>query len=67
MISNNGFLIIFNNYEEAFYLNDNFHTSSFSQEKNECDERTMPYWAYGINSRVEEVILALKKAWKVFD
>lgn len=25
---------------------------SFSQDKNECDEDTLPYWGYGINSRV---------------
>ena len=25
---------------------------AFSQEKNECEERSMPYWANGINSRI---------------
>ena len=50
--------------KKLFTLMTIFTLLSFSQEKNECDERTMPYWAYGINSRVEGEIPALKKAFK---
>lgn len=38
---------------------------SFTQEKNECDERTMPYWANGINSRINGEGPTLRKAFKV--
>lgn len=41
-----------------------FTIQSFSQENNECDERTMPYWAYEINSRIEGEVPALKKEFK---
>ena len=41
-----------------------FTLLSFSQAKNECDERTRPYWANGINSRVEGEVPTLKKAFK---
>lgn len=37
---------------------------SFSQEKKECDERTRPYWANGINSRVDGEVPTLEKAFK---
>lgn len=37
---------------------------AFSQEKNECDERTMPYWANGINSRIEGENPTLRKSFK---
>lgn len=37
---------------------------SFSQENNECDERTSPYWAYEINSRIDGEVPVLKKAFK---
>lgn len=37
---------------------------SFTQEKNECDERTMPYWANGINSRINGEGPTLRKAFK---
>ena len=41
-----------------------FTIQSFSQEKNDCEERTMPYWANGINSRIEGENPALRKAFK---
>ena len=41
-----------------------FTIQSFSQEHNECDERTMPYWAYEINSRIEGEVPTLKKKFK---
>ncbi|MEP2239388.1 MAG: hypothetical protein ABJI22_13565 [Maribacter sp.] len=37
---------------------------AFSQENNDCDEKTMPYWAYGINSRIEGENPTLRKAFK---
>tara|TARA_R110002096_G_scaffold252689_1_gene445562 strand:- start:576 stop:998 length:423 start_codon:yes stop_codon:yes gene_type:complete len=37
---------------------------AFSQEKNECNERTMPYWWNGINSRIEGEKPNLRKAFK---
>ncbi len=37
---------------------------AFSQEKNECEERSMPYWANGINSRIEGENPTLRKAFK---
>lgn len=37
---------------------------SFSQDKKECDERTRPYWANGINSRVDGEVPTLEKAFK---
>ncbi|MEQ8548666.1 MAG: hypothetical protein RIC03_12190 [Cyclobacteriaceae bacterium] len=37
---------------------------SFSQEKNECDEHSIPYWANGINSRIEGENPTLRKAFK---
>ncbi|MEP2279734.1 hypothetical protein [Maribacter sp.] len=36
----------------------------FSQETNDCDEKTMPYWAYGINSRIEGEKPTLRNAFK---
>ena len=33
-------------------------------DKNECDEETMPYWAYGINSRIEGEGPTLRKAFE---
>lgn len=36
---------------------------SFSNENSECEERTLPYWAYGINSRVEGEVPTLEKAF----
>jgi len=36
---------------------------SFSQENTECDERTLPYWANGINSRIEGESPTLRKAF----
>jgi len=37
---------------------------SFSQEENECEERTMPYWANGINSRIGGENPTLRRAFK---
>ena len=37
---------------------------SFSNDKNECDEDTRPYWEYGINSRIEGEGLTLRRAFK---
>lgn len=37
---------------------------AFSQEKNECDERTIPYWAYGVNSRISGENPTLREAFK---
>ena len=37
---------------------------SFSNKKSECEERTLPYWAYGINSRVEGEVPTLEKAFR---
>ncbi len=34
---------------------------AFSQEKNECEERSMPYWANGINSRIDGENPTLRK------
>jgi hypothetical protein len=36
---------------------------SFSQDKNECDEHSVPYWLRDINSRVEEDNITL---WNIF-
>ena len=36
---------------------------SFSQGKNSCEERSRPYWANGINSRVKGEVPTLKKAF----
>jgi hypothetical protein len=41
-----------------------FTLLSFSQEKNECEEYSMPYWANGINSRIEGENPTLRKAFK---
>ena len=41
-----------------------FSIQSFSQENNDCNERTLPYWAYEINSRIEGENPALRKAFK---
>lgn len=41
-----------------------FSIQSFSQENNECDERALPYWANGINSRIEGEGPALRKAFE---
>jgi hypothetical protein len=38
--------------------------SSFSQEKNECDEYSMPYWANGINSKIKGENPTLRNAFK---
>lgn len=37
---------------------------SFSQGNSECEERTRPYWANGINSRIEGEVPTLEKAFK---
>lgn len=37
---------------------------SFSQENNDCEERSRPYWANGINSRIEGEVPTLKKAFR---
>ncbi len=39
-----------------------FSIQSFSQENNDCDERTMPYWWNDTNSRIEGEVPVLKKA-----
>ncbi|QVY66890.1 hypothetical protein [Polaribacter sp. Q13] len=36
----------------------------FSQENNECNERTIPYWWNGVNSRIEGEKPSLRKAFK---
>jgi len=41
-----------------------FTLLAFSQDKNECEERTMPYWANGINSRIEGENPTLRNAFK---
>ncbi len=37
---------------------------AFSQEKNECNERTMPYWLHGINSKIEGENPTLRSTFK---
>ncbi|MDF4201603.1 hypothetical protein PXD56_01465 [Maribacter sp. SA7] len=37
---------------------------AFSQENNDCEERTMPYWANNINSRIKGENPTLRKAFK---
>ncbi len=37
---------------------------SFAQENDECQERTMPYWANGINSRIEGENPTLRNAFR---
>lgn len=37
---------------------------SFSQDKTECEERSMPYWANGINSRIEGENITLRNAFR---
>lgn len=37
---------------------------SFSQEKTECEERSRPYWANGINSRIKGENPTLRNAFK---
>lgn len=37
---------------------------SFSQDKNECEEITRPYWANGINSRIEGESPTFRKVFK---
>ena len=37
---------------------------AFSQENNDCDEKTMPYWANYINSRIEGENPTLRKAFE---
>ncbi|MBI6121455.1 hypothetical protein [Salegentibacter maritimus] len=41
-----------------------FTLQSFSQENSDCDEQTLPYWAYEINSRIEGENPTLRKAFK---
>ncbi len=41
-----------------------FTLLSFSQEKNGCEEPTMPYWANGINSRIEGEGPTLRNAFR---
>ena len=41
-----------------------FTLLAFSQDKNECKERPMPYWANEINSRIEGENPTLRKAYK---
>lgn len=50
--------------KKLFALITIFTLLSFSQGKSECDERTRPYWAIGINSRVEGEVPTLEKAFK---
>lgn len=37
---------------------------ALSQENNDCEERTMPYWANNINSRIRGENPTLRKAFK---
>ena len=37
---------------------------SFSQDQTECDESTVPYWAYGVNSRIEGENITIRKAFE---
>ena len=37
---------------------------SFTQDKNECEENSMPYWANHINSRVKGENITLRKAFQ---
>jgi len=37
---------------------------AFSQETNDCDERTMPYWANNINNRIEGENPTLRNAFR---
>ena len=37
---------------------------TFSQENSDCDEKTMPYWANYINSRIEGENPTLRKAFE---
>lgn len=37
---------------------------SFSQDKNECDERSVPYWLHGVNSTIEGETITLRKAFR---
>ncbi len=37
---------------------------SFSQDQTECDEHPVPYWAYGVNSRIEGETITLRKAFR---
>lgn len=37
---------------------------SFSKDKNECEERSAPYWANNINSRIAGENITLRKAFK---
>lgn len=41
-----------------------FSSLSFSQDKNECDERSFPYWANEINSRIEGENITLRNAFR---
>ena len=41
-----------------------FSILAFSQEKNECEEYTMPYWANGINSQIKGEKPILRKVFK---
>ncbi len=41
-----------------------FMLLAFSQEGNECEEDTRPYWADGINSRIEGEGPTLRKVFK---
>lgn len=38
--------------------------TSFSQEKDECEEPTEPYWMLGVNSRIEGESPTLRNAFK---
>ncbi|MGG8497549.1 hypothetical protein ACQY1Q_14145 [Tenacibaculum sp. TC6] len=41
-----------------------FSIQSFSQEKNDCDDRIVPYWWNGTNSRIDGESPTLRKAFK---
>ena len=41
-----------------------FSILSFSQDKKECDERSYPYWANKINSRIKGENITLRKAFR---
>ncbi|GGG33024.1 hypothetical protein GCM10010976_01020 [Bizionia arctica] len=41
-----------------------FTLLAFSQEKNECDEHSIPYWANGINSRISGENPTLRNVFK---
>ena len=50
--------------KKLFALITIFLLLAFSQDKNECEERSAPYWSHGINSRIEGENPTLRKAFK---